>query len=385
MLRRLFFSCTLAIPVCAHELKVTTGSLKGETQPGADFFVSQYAHAGFRAGTYTAPERLGIFASYSLKDSPFVFEAGSRENSLEEGFMISNGAWLPWTKSFAFLEPQGARMGYKTKFVSSDIAYYQRDDETFVHARLTLQPITFLSVYAGAATEQVHTTNRPQFMGGMRWVSARFTGGAEIYAETNYLAHARFSADWTLRGLAFYQTEPRALASGIYENKKGGALQFFYGDWFLQAFATQSSFALAKYASGQLAAVAVYEEKNQLAGASLKSAATGFHVRGGVSVARDGGLHSLAGFGHGEVLFVGGGHFDLKADQPLEPLIFPAEWYSSVLLQSTPLRVAGKGFKLMALVDTGAIQGFMAVTWSEASRERDQFAFHLRLSGAMSF
>jgi hypothetical protein len=82
---------------------------------------------------------------------------------------------------------------------------------------------------------------------------------------------------------------------------------------------------------------------------------------------------------------VGGGHYQTRADQPLEPIIFPSDWYSSVLLQSTSMRVKDTGFKMLALVNTEVVKGFVAVTYAEDFRQREQFGFFMRLSGHVDF
>lgn len=117
----------------------------------------------------------------------------------------------------------------------------------------------------------------------------------------------------------------------------------------------------------------------------MRNSETGFHLRTGATLSADGSLQTLAGLGYSEYIFLGGGHYNLYSDQPLEPVIFPSEWYSSILLQSSSMRVKNNGYKIMALVNTGSIQGFVALTYAEDSRQRENFGFFMRLAGSISF
>lgn len=49
------------------------------------------------------------------------------------------------------------------------------------------------------------------------------------------------------------------------------------------------------------------------------------------------------------------------------------------------MRVKNSGYKVLALVNTGVFQGFVALTYSEDRRERESFGFFMRLAGSMTF
>jgi len=383
-MNRTSLALLIAIPLFGHEVKVVSGSLQKQDSPGIDFLTSEYRAKGYRVGFFTASERRGVVASYVHGDSPLVFDAGARDSSIENGFLVGNGAWLPWTKSFAFDEPLGARVGYKFNVWSTDAFYYQRDADAVTSGRLNLQPLSYLRLSAGA-TKSFGLLSQTHFSGALWFESARVTAGAEILGERNYLGQLRYSSSFTIRALGFYQEELRPLTSGIFENEKGGAVQFFSDALFAQLFVTKSAVGLAKYSVGSAAVVLVQEEQNTVAGAILKTDVTGFHFRAGLTFGRDGGLQSIAGLGHGETFFMGAGHFDVQAEQPFEPAIFPSAWYSSILLQSTSFRLASRGLKAAVLVNLDAVQGFLGVTWSNTGREAGTAGFFMRISGGLTF
>lgn len=386
----LFWALLLvAVPRYAHEVNVQMGSLKGDLAPSADFGVATYKHGAYRIGAFTAPAAQGVVASYASTAAPFLLELGQRERSLDQGFLVGNGAYLPWTKNFAFSEPVGVRTGYQTKYLGVASSYYQHDAQNVGAVELHLTPVTWFKISGGAAAQNLETAERAIPLAALQFgnlgKTSGFTGGLELAGGANYLVHGRYSDGFMVRGFAFLRGETNPLASGIYTEKNGIALQFMSDAWFAQFFQTDSRFGMLRYAGEYLTAVGVYEEKTQLAGISLRNSATGFHLRSGATAAADGSLQTLLGLGYADFIFVGGGHYALTSDQPLEPIIFPSEWYSSVLLQSTAMRVKDRGFKMLALVNTEAVQGFFAVTYAEDARGRERFGFYMRIAGHAAF
>lgn len=383
----LFVFC--APRIVAHEVSLQTGLLKNSIAPAADFAVATYKHGSYRIGAFTAPEAQGIVASYSSTDAPFMLELGQRERSLDQGFIVSNGAYLPWTKNFAFAEPMGARAGYRTRYGGVESAYYQREDQNIGAANLFVSPVSWFKVSGGVAAQNLESSQGViplmSALFGESGENLGFKGGGEYAGPGNFLLHARYAGDFTVRALGFKTTGDNPLASGIYAEKAGGAVQFFSKAWFAQYFHTTSRFGMARYAGEYLTGVAVYEEKTQMAGFSLRNSATGFHLRGGATLGADSSLQTLAGLGYADFIFIGGGHFKLSAEQPLEPMIFPSDWYSSLLLQSTGMRIKDSGFKMLALVNTEVVQGFFAVTYAEDARGRERFGFFLRIAGSLTF
>lgn len=383
-------SCLLCVlPLYAHEVSLQTGLLRNDIGPSVDFGVATYKHGPYRIGAFTAPDRQGVVASYTSQNSPFLFEIGQREKSLDQGFVIGNGAYLPWTKNFAFGEPMGIRTGYRTRYGSVAGAYYRQDDQNLVSAQLAVFPADWLTISGGAAAQNAETAGQGIPLAaltiGDRGESTGFQGGAEFAGTGNYLLHARYTDGFTLRALGFKRASENPLASGIYGFKEGIAAQFISDSWFAQYFQTDTRFAMLRFAGEYMTAVGVYEEKTQMAGLTLRNSATGLHLRSGATVASDGSLQTLAGLGYGDFIFLGGGHYALYGEQPLEPVIFPSAWYSSLLLQSTAMRIKDRGFKMMALVDTQAVQGFFAVTYAEDARGRERFNFFMRVAGHLSF
>ncbi len=392
MLRKIL-AATLLCGVCgralSHQVQFQIGRLKQDIAPSADFGGAVYRHKEYRLGAYMAPASRGVVASYSSTRSPFILEVGQRERSLDHGFIISNGAYLPWTRNFAFAEPAGLRVGYQTKYVAIDTQYYQLEQSNAGTARIGLLPTDWLRISGGIAARDMHQTAEPFPVGSLQ-VGALdtrdgFTSGVEYAGAENLLGHLRYENGYTLRALAFKRNEPHALASGVFESHQGLVAQFFSDNWFAQYFSTDSRFGMLRYAGSYLTGVAVYEQRNQLAGFSVRNSEAGFHLRSGATVSADSSLQTLAGLGYADFLFLGGGHYTLYSDQPLEPVIFPSEWYSSILLQSSSMRIKDNGFKVMALVNTAAVQGFVAMTYSEDRRERERFGFYLRLAGSLTF
>lgn len=385
-------ACAVALhgvaSIFAHEINLQTGRLKNDIAPSVDFFVATYKHKEYRIGAFTSPTAQGVVASYTTQGTPFIFELGQREKSLEQGFLVGNGAYLPWTKNFAFAEPIGVRSGYETRYVSVDSSYYQSEAQNIAATRATFTPAAWFRISGGAAAQNIESAERAIPVASLGFGSKNergFLGGAEFAGAGNYLLHARYAGDFLLRGLAFRRGGENPLASGIYANSEGIVLQGISEAWFAQYFQTDTRFAMLRYAGSHLTGVAVYEEKTQLAGLSLRNSATGFHLRSGATLAVDGSLQTLAGFGYADYIFLGGGHYALVSEQPLEPVIFPSEWYSSVMLQSSGMRVKDRGYKMMALVNTEAVQGFFAVTYAEDARGRERFAFYMRIAGGMTF
>ncbi len=375
--------------IAAHEVSVQTGLLRNDIGPSVDFGVATYKHGPYRIGAFTAPDVQGVVASYSSTQSPFILELGQREKSLDQGFVISNGAYLPWTKNFAFAEPIGIRTGYVFKYAGAEAAYYQHEAQNLATANFCITPLAWLKISGGAATQNVELAQQAiplaAILLGDREEHLGFKGGADFAGTGNYLLHGRYTGDFTLRALAFKRSAEGPLASGIYAAKEGIAAQFFSASWFAQYFQTDTRFGMLRFAGEYLTAVAVYEEKSQLAGISLRNSATGFHLRSGATAGVDGSLQTLAGFGYADFIFLGGGHYTLYSEQPLEPVIFPSDWYSSVLLQSTAMRIKDRGFKMMALVNTDAVQGFFTVTYAEDTRGRERFNFFIRVAGHLTF
>lgn len=388
-MRKAFLFFLVVMPVRSDRIEFQGGVLRSAIAPTADYGAMVYRHRGFRVGAFTAPAAQGVVASYSATQSPLLFEVGQRERSLENGFLFSNGAWLPWTRNFAFAEPTGIRTGYELRYAGADLQYYQAGQNNLAAARAFLTPFDWLRLTGGVALPELHEGAQHLPVASLTLGRAAdrsgFATGFEAVGEGNYLLHARYRGAFSVRGLLFRREQASPLASGIFEQREGLALQFFEPNWFAQFFSTDSRFGMLRYGGDLLSGVVVYEERTQLAGLSVRSDARGLHVRAGATVGHDTSIQSLLGLGFGDAVFVGGGHYELFSEQPLEPLIFPADWYSSVLLQSTAMRLRNSGFKLMALVDTDAVQGFVAVTYSEDVRGRERFDFYLRLAGGVTF
>lgn len=381
--------CGICGRALSHQLQFQTGRLKQDIAPSADYGAAVYRHKEFRVGMFTAPKSRGVVASYSSTQNPLVFELGQRERSLDYGFLISNGAYLPWTRNFAFAEPAGMRLGYQVKYFFADSQYYQLEQSDVAALRAGVTPAEWVRFSAGVAAYDLHAEEKPFAIGALQLgaIETRdgFSAGFEYAGEGNFLGTARYGGDFSLRAMAFQRSEAHALASGIFEQKQGFVGQFFSDQWFAQYFATDSHYAMLRHAGAYLTGVVVYEQRNQLAGISVRNSETGFHLRTGATLSADGSLQTLAGLGYSEYIFLGGGHYNLYSDQPLEPVIFPSEWYSSILLQSSSMRVKNNGYKVMALVNTGSIQGFVALTYAEDSRQRENFGFFMRLAGSISF
>ncbi|MFO1469405.1 MAG: hypothetical protein U1F27_00030 [Turneriella sp.] len=373
-----------------QQIEVQTGRLKNDITPSADFGVAFYRANGFRIGGFTSPTAQGLLASYKDLKGILQLELGQRENSLEQGFLISNGAYLPWTRNFAYAEPAGLRLALGPKILSADAAYYQQSQNNLLLSRVTFSPVTWFSLRAGAAMAEVQQQTPALPVASLTFGKAagmdgKIYAGLEMAGKGNYLTFVQFSDDLTIRALAFRRSETNALASGIFDNDQGLAIQYISDGWFAQFFSAGGEFGMLRYAGDYLTAVSVYEQKTQLAGFSLRNSPKGLHVRSGITFAADTSMQTLAGLGYDDFIFLGGGHYQTKADQPLEPIIFPSEWYSSVLLQSTSMRIKDTGFKMLALVNTGVVNGFVALTYAEDFRRREQFGFFMRLSGHVEF
>jgi hypothetical protein len=388
-MRRALLFFALVLPVYSHQIEYQAGLLRKAIAPTADYGALIYRHEGFRIGAFTAPDAQGVVASYSSTRTPFIVELGQRERSLENGFLFSNGAWLPWTRNFVFAEPTGVRTGYELRYAGADLQYYQRGQNNLAAARIYLAPRDWLRLTGGIAVPEIQEGSQQLPIASLALGRAAdrsgFSTGFELVGEGNYLLHARYQGDFSLRGLLFRRRQVNPLASGIFERSEGLALQFFERQWFAQIFSTDSRFGMLRYAGEVLSGVFVYEERMQLAGISVRSDSRALHVRAGATLGHDSSIQSLLGLGFADAVFVGGGHYELFSAQPLEPIIFPAEWYSSVLLRSSSMQLRNRGFKLMALVDTEAVQGFVAVTYSEDARGRERFDFYLRLAGGVMF
>ncbi|AFM12129.1 hypothetical protein [Turneriella parva] len=392
MLRKVFAIvclCGVCGRALSHQIQFQTGRLKQDIAPSADFGAAVYRHKEFRVGAYTAPSARGVMASFSSTATPFLLEVGQRERSLDFGFLISNGAYLPWTRNFAFAEPAGVRLGYQSKYLFTDSQYYQLEQNNVAALRVGAIPASWVRFSAGAAAFDVHNNEQPIAIGSLQFgaIESRdgFAAGLEMAGPGNLLASLRYDGGFSMRAIAFERSEPHGLASGVFEARQGFVGQLFSKQWFAQYFATGSHYAMLRYAGAYLTGVVVYEQRNQLAGFSVRNSETGFHLRTGATLSADSSLQTLAGLGYADYLFVGGGHYQLYSDQPLEPIIFPSEWYSSILLQSSSMRIKNSGYKIMALVNTGVVQGFVALTYAEDSRQRENFGFFMRLAGSLSF
>ena len=373
-----------------HQVEMHTGRLKNDIAPSADFGVAFYRGNGFRIGAFTSPETQGVLASFQQRSGILQLEAGQREKSMEQGFLISNGAYLPWTHNFAYAEPVGVRLSVGPKVISAEAAYYQHEQNNLLVSRLVVSPLDWLKVRGGAAVAEVQqpapvTPVASVAFGKSNEVSGKFTASLEAAGQGNYMTYAQYSDRMTIRALAFRRRDTNALASGIFDKDQGLALQYISDTWFAQFFSAGGEFGMLRYAGAYLSAVAVYEQKTQLAGFSLRNSQTGLHLRSGITFSADASIQTLAGLGYGDFIFLGGGHYQTRADQPLEPIIFPSDWYSSVLLQSTSMRIKDTGFKMLALVNTEVVRGFIAVTYAEDVRGREQFGYFMRVSGHVEF
>lgn len=373
-----------------QQIEVQTGRLKNDITPSADFGVAFYRANGFRIGAYTAPTAQGVIASYQNLNGLIQLELGQREKSLEQGFLISNGAYLPWTRNFAYAEPAGLRVALGPKIISAEASYYQQEQNNLLLSRVIFSPVTWFSLRAGAAMAEVQQQTPALPVASLTFgntadTNSKISAGLEMAGKGNYLTFAQYTDGMTIRALAFRRSETNALASGIFDNDQGLAIQYISDSWFAQFFSAGGEFGMLRYAGDYLTAVSVYEQKTQLAGFSLRNSAKGLHVRSGITFSADASMQTLAGLGYDDFIFLGGGHYQTKADQPLEPIIFPSEWYSSVLLQSTSMRIKDTGFKMLALVNTGVVKGFVALTYAEDFRRREQFGFFMRLSGHVEF
>lgn len=382
----LFF--LIGTSLAAHEIQIQTGVVKKAITPTVDFGSAVYKENGFRIGAFSLADTRGLIASYQSQSGPWQADLGQREFSLDQGFLVSNGAYLPWSKNYAFKEPSGLRLGWRTRSIAAHALYYVADDKMIAASEVSLSPLSWLRLAGGAATQSLDREGVPMPLASMtvgRFNESGFLGGVEYHGEDNLLLHARYSDGFLLRALAFRHSGTNPFASGIFQKGEGLAVQWMSESWFAQIFATDSRFGMLRYARGYLASVLVYEERNQLAAASLRNNPTGLHLRVGGSLSRSASWQTLAGIGFADAVFVGGGTYSLKSNEPLEPLLFPSEWYSSVLLQSTSMRVSNDGFKVLALVDTDVVQGFFAATYEEGGRKGTELNFYMRIAGGMKF
>jgi len=374
--------------VSAHEIRIDSGVRKGAIEPSLDYAVATYKHDAYRVGLFTSPTTQGLFTSYTKTEGTLLVELGQRERSLDQGFVVSNGAYLPWTRNFAFAEPIGARIGLQSKVFTGAVDYYQQGDTNLSAARAYLTPTPYFKISVGAAATIANRVSPviplAAFSVGTHERKG-FMAGGEVAGLGNYLVHARYSGDALLRVLAFTRSDASALASGVYNASRGVVAQFMSNECFSQLFATDYRYALARYAGRYLTGVYVFEEKVQLMGMSLRTSPDAFHVRAGATLGNEGSLQTLAGIGYGDYIFLGGGSYNLYKDQPLEPIIFTSEWYSSVLLQSSSMRIKDTGYKMMALVNTKVVQGFVAITYAEDLRGREKFGFFARFAGKIVF
>lgn len=388
MRSKIWLIFSVAIPLGAHEVDIQSGSLKGGIAPAMDFATLSYRHAEYRAGVYTAPAAQGVLASYSSVEKNFSLELGQREKSFEHGFIVSNGAYLPWTKNFAFGEPLGARAGVQNQLFAWDTLYYQLANQAAALSQVSVSPTRWFKISGGASGAVGESPLKVVPVASLVLGVSEGKGlgcGFQYAGNQNGLLHARYAGNFTLRGLGFYRSEANPLTSGIYGNRAGGVAQWISEEWFAQVFVTDTRYAMARYGGDRLTAAALYEDKVQLAGVSLRNSPTGFHIRSGVTFAADGSLQTLAGLGYANYLFVGGGHYQLQGEEPFEPIIFPAEWYATILLQSSSMRIKDRGFKMLALVDTEIVKGFIAITYSQDGNRQEQFGFFLRVSGGVIF
>ncbi|HRP68558.1 MAG TPA: hypothetical protein PLY93_03420 [Turneriella sp.] len=372
----------------AHQLEFESGLLKNAITPSADYGSVVYKHEEYRVGMFTAPTSKGLIAAYTSENSPWLLDVGQREKSLAQGAVVGNGAYLPWSNSFTFKEPIGIRTGYNARYIGVNAAYYQRDSQNVAFPELTITPTNWLSMSGGAVEESMGVgTAFPIFSlnVGKRGAWDGFHAALTAVGKENQFFYAAYKGNASVRLLAFHSESPGALASGIYAQNRGVAAQFFSTHWFAQFFQTQSQFGMLRYTGEYLTAIYTKEEKSSLVGVSLRHNPTGFHARAGATFGIDGSLQSLAGLGYADIIFVGGGSYTLYSKQSLEPIIFPAEWYSSVLLQSTSMRIQDHGIKMMALVNSEVVQGFVAVTHSTDAYDRDQFNFFMRVAGRVVF
>ncbi|MBV6492595.1 MAG: hypothetical protein LDLANPLL_00590 [Turneriella sp.] len=389
---RAFFAYSFLVlfisPLFAHELSFETGLLKNAITPSADFGSVVYKHEEFRVGAFTSPSSRGVLASYSAQSPAWVFDVGQREASLEQGFLIGNGAYLPWSKNFVFKEPTGIRTGYNAKYLGVSTAYYQYGGEGVALAEAALNPTRWLSISGGATqSPSAKTSAEPVFSLGLGSKESRqgFHAALTFQGNENRLLYAGYSGSIGFRFLAFQAPKPSSLASGIYAQKEGGAVQFFSERWFAQFFQTESQFGMVRYGGDFLTLVFTKEDKASLLGFSFRTNPKSFHARAGATFGADGSTQTLVGLGFADAIFIGGGSYTVYRREALEPIIFPASWYSSVLLQSTSMRIENTGFKMMALVDTEPVEGFIAVTHSTDARGREKFIFFARIAGRIVF
>ena len=268
------------------------GRLKTDIAPSADFGIAIYRHGAFRIGAYSAPTAQGIIASYDGDAGPFRINLGQREKSVEQGFLISNGAYLPWTRNFAYAEASGVALETNTKWVSADALYYQQQQNNLFMSRLKLTPLSWFRLQGGIAVPELQQSQTMLPVGAVVFgkseeSAGKFYASLEAAGRGNYLTSVQYADGWLLRALAFRRNEINPLASGIYENSQGLAAQFISDFWFLQFFSAQTTYGLARYAGTYLTAIAVYEEKIQLAGFSLRNNPDGFHVRSGLTFGSD--------------------------------------------------------------------------------------------------
>jgi hypothetical protein len=389
--RPLLFSMVLPlVPVSAYQaVEFQTGALRGAGAPEVDYGTGLYKYDGFRIGAFSSPKSQGVTASYVSMSKVWIFDIGQREKSLDYGFLVSNGAYLPWTRNFAFAEPIGMRLGARSKIVGTDTAYYQQAADKVAVGRLFITPVPWLFISTGAAKMAPEDSATPIVSHWALKLGSQdaegFQAGGELVGERNALAYFRYADDVLIRALAFTRPDPMALASGIFNAPRGLALQFMSENWFSQLFVTDGYFGTMRYEQGIFAAIVQAEDNNELVGISLRNNPKGAHLRAGATAARDGSAQTLLGLGYADLVFVGVGHYEAKSPQPIEPLIFPSAWYSSILLQSSAMSVRDSGFKLMTLVNTESIRGFTAVTYSEDRRGRQKFGFFFRLGGYVSF
>ena len=142
----------------------------------------------------------------------------------------------------------------------------------------------WLRISGGIAALDMHQTAEPFPVGSLQ-VGALdtrdgFTSGVEYAGAENLLGHLRYENGYTLRALAFKRNEPHALASGVFESQQGLVAQFFSDNWFAQYFSTDSRFGMLRFPGSYLTGVAVYEQRNQLAGFSVRNSEAGFHLLG---------------------------------------------------------------------------------------------------------
>ena len=124
----IFLFCGCMVPLSAKiRLSSDMGVIRPENETEKLYQQLSVSVANASATEYSIDGKFGGTGVFEFENDDIFIKIGSLEKSYRSGFLLSNGGFMPFSTSFAGIQPLGATLGLKNKYVSVKVIRYARN------------------------------------------------------------------------------------------------------------------------------------------------------------------------------------------------------------------------------------------------------------------